>query len=188
MGFKDKMMDGMMGKFFNNMTKEEKNDMMQGMMNKFFENMSADEKKEMMNKMMPKMAGGMMGGKNFGIMDIMMKNMMGGMMGNKPKDTEKDSSTGSNPSGFNPMDMCMKMMAGMEKSNDLAAYATPEVRALFEEWAEQIESEILGFIKANDNPDLDKIAEKFKLSKNSVNFFITKLAQKGKINLKTEVK
>ncbi len=183
MGIKEKMMDEMMDKFFNNMTKEERNNMMQGMMDKFFANMSAEEKQEMMSGMMPKMMAGMMSGKGSGMMD-MMKNMMGGMKGNKTKDGEKNSSS----TGFNPMEMCQKIMAGMEKSNDLAAYATPEVRALFEEWAEQIENEILDFIKANNNPDPDKIAEKFKLSKNSVNFFLTKLAQIGKINIKTEAK
>jgi|WetSurMetagenome_2_1015567.scaffolds.fasta_scaffold77766_2 hypothetical protein len=179
MGFKEKMFENMMGK----MSAEEKNQMMQGMMNKLFENMSADEKKEMMNTMMPKMMPGMMDGKGFSMMD-MMKNMMGGMMGSKKDGPEQSDG----PMGFNPMEMCKKMMSNIEKTNDLATFATPEVRALFEEWAEQIENEILDYIKANDNADPEKIAEKFKLSKDSVNFFITKLSQKGKININAKAK
>jgi predicted HTH transcriptional regulator len=136
-----------------------KGKMMQGMMDKFCSNMSPDEKNNMMD---------------------MMKNMMGSETKGKEKDTAS--------TGFNPMEMCQRVMVNMEKTNELAAYATPEVRALFEEWAEQIESEILEFIKANNNPDQDKIAEKFKLSKNSINFFLARLAQKGKINIKTEAK
>ena len=179
MGLKEKMFENMMG----NMSSEEKSQMMQGMMDKFFENMSTDEKKEMMSNMMPKMMSGMTEGKGFSMMD-MMKNMMGGMMGNKKEGTEKNDS----PMGFNPMEMCKKMMANMEKSNDLATFATPEVHALFEEWAEQIENEILDYIKENNNADPEKIAEKFKLSKDSVNFFITKLSQKGKISINAQAK
>jgi hypothetical protein len=155
MGFKDKMMDELMEKFFKGMSEEEKNNMMQGMME----------------------------GEGAGMMG-MMKNMMSRMMSGKTK--TKSSEKGEGFMNFNPMEMCIKMMSKMEKSSDLAAYATPEVRALFEEWAEQIENEILDFIRANNNPAPDKIAEHFKLSKNSVNFFLTKLSQKGKINIKAE--
>jgi predicted RNA-binding protein (virulence factor B family) len=179
MGFKEKMFETMMGK----MSADEKSQMMQTMMDNFFENMSTDEKKGMMNNMMPKMMSGMMDGKGGSMMD-MMKNMMGGMMGCKSETTEKNE----NETGFNPMEMCKKMMSNIGKSTDLATYATPEVRALFEEWAEQIENEILDYIKANDNADPEKIAEKFKLSKESVNFFITKLSQKGKININAKAK
>jgi hypothetical protein len=110
--------------------------------------------------------------------------MMCGMMGSRKESDKSDSS----PIEFNPMEMCQKMMGNMMKSNDLATYATPEVRALFEDWAEQIENEILDYIKANNNSDPDKIAEHFKLTKNSINFFISKLSQKGKINIKAEAK
>ena len=180
---KRQMMDAMMGRFFNNMTKEEKQNMMHEMMNKFFGSLSPDEKTEMMTNMMPKMMGGMMGGKG-SVTANMMKNMMGGMMGNKMEGEAKNSG----PMGFNPMEMCQKMMANMGKSSELATYATPEIRALFEEWVEQIENEILDYIKANHNTDPDIIAKQFKLSKSSVDFFITKLSQKGKINIKAEAK
>lgn len=140
---------------------EFRKNMMQGMMDKFYSNMSPGEKNNMMD---------------------MMKNMMSGMTGNKAEGGEKDTAS----AGLNPMDMCMKMVENIEKTSDIAAYATPEVRALFEEWAEQIENEIMEFIKANNNPGTDKIAEKFKLSINSVNFFLAKLSQKGKIKIKAE--
>jgi hypothetical protein len=202
MGIKDKMMDSMMGnmsaeekkemmdnmmsKFMDTMTAEEKQNMMNGMMDKFFGSMSPEEKQGMMSSMMPKMMGSMMGSDSNGGSPMMgmMKNMMGGMMAGR-KDGDKNNA-GSN--GFNPMEMCQKMMGHMGKSGELAAYATPEVRALFEEWAEQIENEILSFIKSNNNADPDKIAEHFKLSKDSISFFISKLSQKGKITLKAEVK
>ncbi len=181
MGIKEKMMDTMMGKFFNSMTKEDKQNMMQGMMDKFFAGMSLEEKKEMMSGMMPKMMAGMMGGGGSHMMG-MMKNMMGTMRGGKREGEDKDCG----PNGFNPMEMCHKMMMSMGKSSELASYATPEVRALFEEWSEQIENEIFNFIKETGTAQPDKLAEQFKLSKDSVNFFLTRLAQKNKIKLKAE--
>ncbi len=179
MGLKDKIFENMMG----NMGAEEKTRMMQGMMDKFFDNMSAEEKKEIMNAMMPKMMSGMTEGKGFSMMD-MMKNMMGGMMGNRSESGEKPDG----PTGFNPMDMCKKMMSTMEKTNTLATFATPEVRALFEEWAEQIEREILDYIQENKNTNPEALAEKFKISKDSVNFFLTRLSQKGKIDISAQAK
>jgi hypothetical protein len=197
MGFKEKMMENMignitgedkirmmkamMGKFFDTMTKEDKQAMMHGMMDSFFGKMSAEEKKEMMSAMMPKMMAGMMGGGGSSMMD-MMKKMMGRMTGGKETGDDTESGT----AGFNPMDMCHKMMMGMGRSSELASYATPEVRALFEEWSEQIENEIFTYIKETNTTDPDRLAEHFKLSKNSINFFLSKLAQKDKIKLKAE--
>ncbi len=182
---KKEMMDNMMGSFMDSMSSEEKQNMMNSMMDKFFAGMSPDEKQGMMSSMMPKMMGSMMGSGSGGGSSMMgmMKNMMGGMMGKKEGDKNNPG-----PMEFNPMEMCQKMMGNMGRTNELAAYATPEVRALFEDWSEQIENEILGYIKNNNNADPEKIAEHFKLSKDSINFFITKLSQKGKINIKAEAK
>ena len=123
-------------------------------------------KEKMMDSMMGERGSSMMG-------------MMGKMMSGKKEGDEKDGG----PMGFNPMEMCQKMMMNMGKSSELASYATPEVRALFEEWSEQIENEIFNFIKETGTSGPDKLAEHFKLSKDSINFFLTKLAQKGKIKL-----
>ncbi len=174
MGIKEKMMDSMMG----NMSKEEKMDMMNKMMDSFFSNMTDEEKKEMMNNMMPKMMENMMGGKK-GSMMGMMRNMMGSMMGKNEESGDED---------FNPMDMCKKMMANMTKSTDLAVFSTPEIRQLFEEWAEQIETEILDFTKQSETIEVDKIQNHFKLTKESIIYFLNRLAQKEKIKFKSENK
>ena len=77
-------------------------------------------------------------------------------------------------------------MTSISQSSEVAAFATPEVRELFSEWAGQIEDEILDFINQNKPLDTDRIAEKFNLSKNSVIYFLGRLAQKDKIKLKVE--
>lgn len=202
MGFKDKMadkwmenmdakereemMNSMMDKFFVRMSPEEKSKMMEGMMSKFMSNLSPEEKADLMGKMMPSMMGGggspMMG---------MMKMMMGGRrMG--PRKTGGDDCCqeagegGEAAEGEGPMDMCRKMMDTIGRTAGLAVYATPEVRGLFEEWAAQIEEEILKFIKESKSTDADQIAARFKLSKDSAKYFLGRLSHKGKVVLKAE--
>jgi hypothetical protein len=84
----------------------------------------------------------------------------------------------------NPMDMCKEMMSKITQSNDLATFATPEVRQLFEEWVQQVDEEILNMLLKDDTIEPDKIAEELKISKNSVLYFISRLAQNGKISIK----
>jgi uncharacterized protein YaaW (UPF0174 family) len=190
MSLKEKMMDSMMG----NMSAEEKKEMMDKMMDKFFADMTPEEKQKLMQDMMTKMMGNFMGkGSNsaedgsgggiFPMMD-MMKMMMGGkssmmsmMMGKGMQSEGKDEK---------PWDMCQKMMSSISKSSDLATFATPEVRSLFEEWVQQIEEEFLEFIKTSGSDKIEQLQDQFKLSKESVNYFLARLAQKGKIKFKIE--
>ena len=171
------MMDKMMGNFFGNMTPEDKQGMMSEMMEKFMGSMTAEEKKGMMQNMIPKMMAGMMGGGGSGMM-----NMMSMMMGGKKTEAKEKSEV----SGEMPWDMCKKMMAHMSKTSELATFATPEVRGLFEEWATQIEEEILRFLQDEKTDDLESLSAHFKLSAASITYFLTRLANKGKINLKAK--
>jgi hypothetical protein len=167
---KQKMMDSMMDNFFSKMSAEEKVKMMETMMEKFMAGLSPEEKQAMMGTMMPKMMGGMMG--KGGPMREMMSKMMG--------------RGGEEGEGEGPWNMCQKMMASIGKSSELATFATPEVRGLFEEWAAQIEAEILQYVKESATVEADQIAARFKLSKDSANYFLTRLSQQGKISLKAE--
>jgi hypothetical protein len=170
---KSVMMARMMNKFIAEMKPEDKQKMMGDMMEKFMGTMSADEKQSMMQSMMPKMMGSMMGGGSGSLMMNMMSMMMG----------DKNSTEGQNEM---PWDMCKKMMSSMNKTSELATFATPEVRQLFEEWSAQIEEEIMNYIRESKTNETEKIAEHFKLSQNSVAYFLTRLASKGKINLKAQ--
>ncbi len=170
MSIKERMMEQMMNNFFGKMKPEEKQKMMTEMMEKFMGNMTAEEKQSMMQNMMPQMMGSMMGGGSGSPMMNMMSMMMGGQ-------SNQDGSTEM------PWDMCKKMMSSIGKANELASFATPEIRALFEEWATQIEEEILAYVRESKTDTIERIAEHFKLSKESVTFFLTRLSKKGKINL-----
>jgi predicted HTH transcriptional regulator len=87
---------------------------------------------------------------------------------------------------FNPMEMCQKMMSAINQSSELATFTTPEIRGLFEEWAQQIDAEILNFIKENPSTTPGNIANHLKISENSAIYIVSRLAQKGKVSLKIE--
>jgi hypothetical protein len=171
MGMKEKFMDGMIG----GMSPEEKKAMMKEMMEKFFAGVSDEEKRDMMKDMMGHMAGGPgagPGGDN-PMMDMM--GMMESMMSGKGEAGE-----------FNPMDMCKKMMGTMGQSRESGVFATPEIRTLFEDWARQMDDELLGLLDAGAPADLDQLAARLKISKESLIVFLSRLAQKGKISLRPE--
>jgi hypothetical protein len=58
-------------------------------------------------------------------------------------------------------EMCKKMMSSMIKTSELATFATPEVPQHFEEWAAQIEEEILAFVQHSKTDDVEEIAKHF---------------------------
>jgi hypothetical protein len=112
-------------------------------------------------------------------------NMMGMMMGTMGHNHEKKAEEPDSESKSEmPWDMCKKMMSSILKTSEKATFATPEVRQLFDEWAAQIEEEIWTYIQSHPDEGTGKIAAHFKLSADSVTYFLTRLANQGKINLK----
>lgn len=186
MNLKEKIKGFMMDNFFSDMKPEDKQKMMAEMMEKFMNAMTPEEKQSMMQAMMPKMMESMMGGGTGSPMMNMMSMMMGGKGSRNKMNSMMEETKSSTEQMETPWDMCRKMMSAMSKTNELATFATPEVRDLFEEWATQIEDEILSYVQESKTDDVEKIAEHFKLSRNSVTFFLTRLANKGKINLKAQ--
>jgi hypothetical protein len=172
MTIKEKIMDKMMDNQFKDMSAEDKKQMMETMMDKFLSSMSDDEKKEMMSGMMPKMMGQMMGNNP-------MMGMMSMMMGKKSGNNEK-----SNEGSKMPWDMCSEMMTGMKETASTAKFATPELRGLFDDWCQQIEKEMLDFIKEKKSIKVDEMAEKFSLSEESIKYLLGRLANKNLIDYK----
>jgi hypothetical protein len=171
MSLKEKLMNKMMDNQFRNVSPEDKKQMMDSMMDKFFSNMSDEEKKEMMSGMMPKMMGQM--GSN------PMMGMMSMLMGNKSDSTDKGDGNSKMP-----WDMCGEMMSGFKETANTAKFATPELRGLFDEWCQQIEKEILDFVKEKKSIKIDELATKFNLSEESIKYLLGRLAGKGLIDYK----
>lgn len=88
--------------------------------------------------------------------------------------------------GFSPMEMCRQMTQAVERASEMAAYATPELRDLFEDWLRQVEEEILAFVSEQGKVDALEIAERLKISEQSAVFLLSKLAREGKIHMSAE--
>jgi len=83
----------------------------------------------------------------------------------------------------NPMAMCQAMMTSVAASAEMAAYATPEVRSLFEEWARSVEDEVLAVLRARGSLDLAGLAAALKISPDSALHFLGKLVREGKATI-----
>lgn len=98
--------------------------------------------------------------------------MMGGMMsgmGNPMEMMQKMFGMGKEEmekmmgGGFNPWEMCRQMTQAVNKAAEMGSYATPEVRALFEDWVGEVEKEILNFVETMGEVQPKDIAEKLKI-------------------------
>ena len=102
----------------------------------------------------------------------MMKKMMGG----------------GGPSMEMGMKMCSQMSKSVERTSEMAAYATPELRQLFENWLEEVEKEALNFISENDTVSISSLSEKLGITDESSVFIFSKLARAGKLDVTVKVK
>jgi uncharacterized metal-binding protein len=140
---------------FETLTKEEKLKVMNDILGGFVLNSSESEKMEIMMSFMPKiMAGGM----------PIMKDMCSKMMGMNFFDNNRQSSSSSSCCG----------------SNEDSIYETKEIKSLFEDWANAVKEEIKNYVKDNTDLTKEKIAEHFKLSLESLNYFIKDIPNEAK--------
>jgi len=177
MSLKEKFMNKMMEDQFQGMSSGDKKQMMEAMMDKFFSTMSDDEKKEMMSGMMPRMMEQMMGNSSSTGKSPMM-GMMSMMMGKGKKTADCCEENKM------PWDMCKEMMSGFKETANTAKFATDELRGLFDEWCQQIEKEILDFIKESKAIKINELTNKFSLSEESIKYLLTRLAKKNLIDFK----
>ncbi len=61
-------------------------------------------------------------------------------------------------------------------------FSTPELRGLFDDWLALIEEEVVEFSRTQDIITAEKIADRFRISKESAIFILSKLAKESKIN------
>jgi len=90
--------------------------------------------------------------------------------------------------GFSPMEMCRQMTQAVMRASETAAYATPELRGLFDSWLQEVEHEALSVIGETGETGVAQLAERLKISFESAAFLLCKLAQNGKIDIVARVK
>jgi len=82
-----------------------------------------------------------------------------------------------------PLAMCRAMMNSAEARQDRASDASPELRVLFEEWARNVEDEVLSNLRARGPLDIADLAAALKISPESARHFLAKLVREGKATL-----
>ena len=72
-------------------------------------------------------------------------------------------------------------MNKLAQSEQLMAVADPQVLVLFEDWLEELEAEVLGFLHSRGPLDEKALAEKLGLSRRGAAFLLSKLARESKL-------
>lgn len=85
------------------------------------------------------------------------------------------------------MGMCSEMLTAIKRITDGAAFATPELRQLFAEWLENLESEALRLIEENGEMDAAAVAEVLKITEASASFLMARLAAEGRLRCRAQV-
>lgn len=67
-----------------------------------------------------------------------------------------------------------------EENSEFSGFATPEIRTLFNDWLLQVKAEMQSELQKNKEPDVDKLAEEMKLSKESVLYILNEIERKEK--------
>ena len=66
-------------------------------------------------------------------------------------------------------------------SEELGLYGTPETRVFFEDWVRSTKQDLVNYLEQNRTAELDEIATHLRISRDSVRFFMDKLAKENKI-------
>jgi hypothetical protein len=83
--------------------------------------------------------------------------------------------------GIDPTQMCQNLVEKVAQSKQLSAVVDPEVLILFENWLEELESEVISFVKKSGSSDPLDLAEELGLSRSGATFIITKLKRENKL-------
>ena len=81
--------------------------------------------------------------------------------------------------GVDPTKMCQSLVEKVAQSRQLSAVAAPEVLVLFESWLEELEGEVIAFIKKANSLDPTDLAEGLGLSRSGADFLVAKLKREG---------
>lgn len=83
--------------------------------------------------------------------------------------------------GVDPTDMCQSMIDKVARSKQLTTVAEPEILSLFEDWLEELDGEVVAFVKKTGSTDPSDLAKGCGLSRSGAEFLITKLKREAKL-------
>ena len=82
--------------------------------------------------------------------------------------------------GVDPTQMCQSLVDRVAQSEQLMAVADPEVLGLFEDWLEEMEGEVVAFVKQAGSMNTGDLAKGLGISLSGASFFVAKLKREGK--------
>lgn len=77
--------------------------------------------------------------------------------------------------GVDPTSMCQSLVHKVAQSKQLMAVTDPDILVLFESWLDELEEEVLHFLKANQDAGPRELAENLGISKSGASFLLAKL-------------
>ena len=83
--------------------------------------------------------------------------------------------------GVDPTDMCQSMIDRVARSKQLTSISEPGILSLFEDWLEELDGEIVAFVKETGSKNPFDLAKGCGLSRSGAKFLITKLKREGKL-------
>jgi hypothetical protein len=83
--------------------------------------------------------------------------------------------------GVDPKDMCRRVVTSIDEHAELESLANPEIRALFVDWMEELESEVMGLYRERKHLETEDLRVHFKISRQGAEFLLEKLRKEGKI-------
>lgn len=83
--------------------------------------------------------------------------------------------------GVDPTQMCQSLVDKVAQSKQLAAITDPGLLVLFEDWLEELEAEVLTFLKTRGPLDEKALADKLGLSRRGTTFLLSKLKREQKL-------
>jgi hypothetical protein len=83
--------------------------------------------------------------------------------------------------GVDPTQMCQSLVDKVAQSEQLIAIAEPDLLVLFEDWLEELETEVLTLVKKNTSLDEKTIARTLGVSRRGAVFLVSKLKRQGRL-------
>ncbi len=83
--------------------------------------------------------------------------------------------------GVDPTQMCQSLVDKVAQSEQLSAIVEMDLLVLFEDWLEELETEVLNVLKKNASLDEKAIAGTLGLSNRGAAFLVSKLKRQGRL-------
>ena len=84
--------------------------------------------------------------------------------------------------GVDPKDMCRRVVTSIDEHAELESLANREIRVLFVDWMEELESEVLSLYREREHLETEDLRAHFKISRQGAQFLLEKLRNEGKIS------